>query len=148
MIDTQTRTINGVEYQVTQFPALYAMRMAARLTKLVGPGLAGALGGKQSLASVMDADIDFGAAISAIVGSIDDTGTPDLIRDLLSSTRRDGKDLSSESVFNTEFAGNLSELIPALSFVLEVNFGDFQGALGLIGDLGAQEKPAETSPEN
>lgn len=137
MIQAKNKTINGHEYTVTQFPAMHGLRMAVRLFKVVGPGLGKALSAG-SLTDLMSKDLgdgSLGDAISALVGNLDADGTPQMILDLLSSTHRDRREMT-QNEFNTAYAANYGELIEALKFVLEVNYGGFFGALA-AGDIGS-----------
>jgi len=139
MIESKTREIDGHQYQVTQFAAMTGLRYAVRLVKIIGPGLGKALGGVDSLAGLMEADLSdagIGGMVQALTDNLDADGTPRLILDLLSATHRDNKEMT-ETVFNTVYAGNYGELVKALKFVLEVNYGGFFGALA-HGDTGSQ----------
>lgn len=119
------------KYQVTQFAAMRGLRLATRLLQLVGPGVGEAmdLAGQGGFAKIMDADIDLSAVVKELVGQLDEDKVTSLISDLLSSTHRDEQDMNYEENFNAAYAANYGELFRALTFVLEVNYGNFLGAL-------------------
>lgn len=136
MIESKEKSIQddkgkSHKYQVTQFAAMRGLRMATRLVQLVGPGVGEAMDLARSggLAKLMDADIDLSAVVKELVGQLDEDKVLNLVTDLLSSTHRDGQDMSQETVFNDAYAANYGELFRALVFVLEVNYGNFLGAL-------------------
>ncbi|MFC3227330.1 phage tail assembly chaperone [Marinibaculum pumilum] len=148
MIEHREKTIGGHEYSVTQFPAMQGLRIAVRLVKLVGPGMAKALDGK-GLAGVLDSDIGVSDMVGALVDRLDEGTTPEFVRQLLSATVRDGRDLSDERNFNDAYAANYRELIGALGFVLEVNYGDFFGAVTAgIGAAGGRPEGTPTYRES
>jgi len=149
MIDKKTKTITGmvngescdVEYEVTQFPAMQGVRIAVRLAKMFGGGVGDA--GVQT-GDIMNMDV--GKVVGAIVGNLDAEETSRLIAELLSKTSRKGVHLNTETI-DKIYSGNYMELLKALQFVLEVNFGGFFGALTQGADFGnvlQQELSAES----
>ncbi len=142
MLECKEKTIDGHEYQVTQFPAMQGMKIAVALAKLFGAGIGGAIG-SGSVAQVMNMDVS--GIVAGIFEKLDEEQTPKLILRLFSSTHRDRRELN-EVNFNDAFAANYGEMIKALKFVLEVNYGGFMGALEqakLIGD-----QPSSAATEN
>lgn len=127
MIETSTKSIDGIEFAVTQFPARRGMQMQARLAKILGPivgGLAGALEGAE-------ANENIGKALAGLAAlNADEFAT--LALDLLASTRMEGREITS-GVFDMEFAGKYDTLYKALAYVVQVNFG----SLFKLGDIGS-----------
>ena len=149
MIQTEKRTINGAEWEVTQWPGRHALRMQTRLAKLLGPALARAADGLgDAQAEVLDANVDIAAAVDALVARLDENQVSQLVEDMLNSTQVNGKPASRPEVFDLHFAGNLGELYAGLAFVLEVNFGSlFTAARAIIGGRPSAPAPAaEASP--
>lgn len=130
MIETKDKIINGKEYQVTQFPAMYGLRLAVKIVKTLGPGIA-RLADTKGGGSILDMDtsnIDIASMVDGLMSSLDDKNTPAMILELFSSTHRE-RVLLNEKEFDNAFAGNYVELAKALMFIIEVNYGDFFGVL-------------------
>lgn len=140
MLECKEKTIDGHEYQVTQFPAMHGMKIAVSLAKLLGSGLSGALG-SGSAEKILEMDVS--AIANGIFEKLDEDETPKLVLRLLSNTHRDRKEMN-ENNFNTAYAANYGELVKALKFVLEVNYGGFMGALEQAGNIGGQHSSAKT----
>ena len=117
MLKTETRDILGHKYVCSLFPAMHAYKLARKLfSVIVAPN---------NIDKLIEIDSD-----------------GELILELLSECIRD--DLAiNRATFDTIFTGNLKELVEALKFVIEVNFGDFFGEGG-IGALTDQAKAAMT----
>jgi hypothetical protein len=129
MIESKEKTINGVTYMVTQFPARRALRLQTKLVKLLAPSVSALAGGANlsDVKNVMDAKIGgevISKAVTTLVERLDEDYVVNLIMELLASTRREGKEIS-EAQFDMIYAGNFKELFQALYFVVEVNFGSF-----------------------
>lgn len=131
MIETKEKLIDGINYTVTQFAARRALRLKTRLLKLLAPSAFSAAGSFKG-GNLLDVDLSstvITQAIQALVDRMDADDCVNLILELLSSTRREGKEIT-EAHFDMVYAGNFGELFKALFFVLEVNFGSFfQGIL-------------------
>ena len=113
MLKTETRDILGHKYVCSLFPAMHAYKLARKLfSVIVAPN---------NIDKLIEIDSD-----------------GELILELLSECIRD--DLAiNRATFDTIFTGNLKELVEALKFVIEVNFGDFFGEGG-IGSMADQTK--------
>lgn len=138
-VETQHREIKGHAYSVTPFTPMRALKYASEIVKLVGPSMAQAMSGIGSVKQAMDMDLK-DAGIEKIVGGLvdrlDGDRTPQLIHGLLANTTRDGQELQHQSVFNDAYTANYGEMIQALRFVLEVNYGSFFDALATGGATG------------
>ncbi len=130
MIETKEKQIDGHTYAVTQFPGRRAFKIKTAILLKLGPALAVSLAGAQG--SGADLNIaSIASALEKITMSSDEF--LDLVLELISQTRRDGKEITPE-VFDLEFAGNLQTVYKVAAFVLEANFGNFFGSGG-IGKL-------------
>jgi len=137
MIETKTREIGGSEYEVTQFPAMEALRIKTRLAKMILPSI-----GEISQGGA-DQEINYEAishAIAAFADNLNEKEFTELVTRLLKNTSADGKPMYHngqllDSTFDEAFAGNLMNLYKVLAFVLEVNYPDFFAAASSIGSL-------------
>jgi hypothetical protein len=126
MIQTKSRTIDGIETNVTQFDALRACTLIPRLGKILAP-VAGMLKGVNA-----DTDIEaLGPALGALFTRLEGDELRALVCDLLVGTTvvADGavRDLSRADNINAVFSSRLGVMFKVLAFVLEVNFGSFFG---------------------
>jgi hypothetical protein len=120
MIESKEKTINGVTYMVTQFPARRALKIQAKLIKLLAP----LFFAKDDLLDKEVNDPKVMRAASGLLDRLDEDYVVNLVMELLVSTRREGKEIT-DGVFDTVYAGNFGELFDALVFVMEVNFKSF-----------------------
>lgn len=141
-IQTKEKTIDGVRYSVTQFPARRGLHMKVRLARLLAPSLGPLLSslGKTDLrnaAKLLNAEIDPGMVGKAF-GSLFQTADPDdfinLVMQLLADTRREGHEID-EALFDREFAANYGHLYKVLAFVLDVNYSNLLKAGGELADI-------------
>lgn len=134
MIESKERIVNGAKYYVSQFPARRALKLQIKLIKLLAPSLFTSLDGYKG--NILDADIgnlSFGRAAEMLVNRLDEHDLENLIMELFSMTRREGKEITPQ-LFDLVYAGNFGELFQAIAFVLEVNFASFFQQIG-IGKL-------------
>ncbi len=124
---TESKTINGNEWEVTAWDGMHGLKMQARIAKLIGPALGKANGGSDLM------DMDVTSIIGAVVERIDERETPQLIRDMLHGTFVEGKDATQDRFFNEHFAANFGELYQGLIFVAQVNFGNLFQMADVIG---------------
>lgn len=141
MITTLEKFIEGSNYSVTQFPARRALRLKTRLIIHFGPGVG------QLLIPAEEKNSDeqkqnIVKAIEAIAKSIDENQLENLVVELLSSTRKNGVELTAPTI-DLEFAGDMSALYQVLWFVIEANFANFFTLLG-IGNQFSEVNPAKT----
>lgn len=126
---TQTKTIAGHEWAVTQLPAMRALKLEVVVFRAVGPALAAAASGGANLEAALQS-----GALAKATSLLCDRLSPDelesVIRQVFETATRDGKPVMPG--FDETFRGNLTEVLQALGFALEMNFGfDF-------GDLAAR----------
>ena len=67
-----------------------------------------------------------------------------LILDIFSYTLRDGAAINKDN-FDNFYKANLGELVSALQYVVEANFGDFlqENGIGMVGAVTADQRPAK-----
>jgi hypothetical protein len=121
---TQTRTIDGQQWTVTQFPATVGLRVASRLLKLISGPVGDAVSGIDG--NLMDARISMdaksmGAALKGLAGALEPDDVVDLAVTLLEGARCDSTEIS-RATFDVVFQGRYGTLLKALAFVVEVNF--------------------------
>lgn len=126
MIETKRETIRGFGVEVTQFPAMHAIRLQRRLAVVV-PALANALGaieGKSVDEAVFNGR-ELGDSVQRLLDSLPAQEFVDLVRAMLASTTIDNRAMDKEENINFFFSGpeGNKALYETLQFVYEVNFG-------------------------
>jgi hypothetical protein len=148
MAETQTREINGHNYEASPLPARRALKLQMRLVKSLGPGLGQMLGAVKG--SLSDAELDGDALAAGISKLMSELGSPDeaaqLLVDMVAGVVRDNVVITPKT-FNAQFQGTLLDVYKVAGFVLEVNYGDFFGEAG-IGGLGEMIKEKIASLPN
>ena len=140
MIETKEKTIDGHNVMVTQFPGRRALLFKTRLIKLIGPSIAQMFTGENPLDGK---ELDFSIiakALDKLAETLNEDEYVKFVLDLLQYSRFDGQEIK-ESVFDTEFAGNLLLMYKVLWFTLEVNYGSFFGESGIGKILSAIPHP-------
>ncbi len=142
MIETLEKVIGESNYMVTQMPAMRAVRMQARLLKLLGPSFAAmvAAGDKENPDSCLP------LAVQLLADKLDEKTFESLVLELLQGVRKDGQELNRSKI-DLDFAGHLNDLYLVLQFVLEVNFSDFFQEGGIIAELIKAADKKKISPD-
>jgi hypothetical protein len=145
MIETKEKEINGATYMVTQMTARRAIRMQARLVKLLGSFFSQLyLSGSND---PLRAEMAFPNAVKVLAENLDEKTFEQLVLDLTQGVRKDGMELKPE-VIDLEFAGKLNDLFLLLVFILEANFSDFFAEGGILQALIKEaQAPAQISPK-
>jgi hypothetical protein len=122
---------------VTQLPATRAMKLLAKLGKLLGPSLAKVVAAARG-GSLLQLDADtLTGALSGLFEQLTDSEIDSLVTDLTRGTvaaTPEGQTVPvSGREFDSLFQGSLLEGFRFLGFVLEVNFQDFFGAFLAVG---------------
>lgn len=124
----ESKEINGVTYKVTTMDALTALSVQTKLIKILGGSFGELTGGadKESIAK----------AISKLTDNIDDHNVVTLITKLFDKgvfyvKVADGHPIDTPIEFNTYFSGKTADMWLVALFILEVNFSDVLGKLGL-----------------
>ena len=142
MIETLEKTIGDSVYSVTQMPAMRAIRMQARLLKLLGPSFAAIVTSNDA-----NPDSSLPLAIGLLVEKLDERTFETLVIDLMQGVRKDGSELTKPKL-DLDFAGKLNDLFLVMQFVLEANFSDFFQEGGIIGQLVKAMNQAKVSPDS
>ena len=137
--EPQTITIcdddgNHHEYLCTPHPAGQGVKLGVQLLQFVGPGIVGILRevlkqvekergtDKITINKLIGSEINFGPLADAAGGLLSNLGSaPELVKELLKNTVRDGKLLSNNAEFDIAFQGNYGELIEAVMWAFGVN---------------------------
>lgn len=131
MQHTQERVIDNVKYTTTQFPATKGIKMMHRLGKFISNPIAKLAGmvkpGSKALDSEVSAEV-LGQAVQAFFESCDEATLELTVKELLTSTTRDGRPI----VFDSDFCGQMGHLFKVLAFILEVNFKDFFSGIAAL----------------
>ncbi len=143
---TEERKLGDHVYVVSQFGALQGRAVLFRLTKMLGPALAGIL--KDGLS-----EAGFGAALSGWAASAnveDFTWLCDQFAEVSQVKQPTSSGLPIVlplgKVFDDHFVGHYSEMLKWLAFAIMVNFADFLDVKGLVTSaLGAM---AETRTQS
>lgn len=143
--------IDGFKITTVNFDGRSGIRYQVKLIKILGPGVAKVVfsfiktsGKDVKLLNLLNTEFDLsvvGDGISNLLSTMDEDSTFELVMNLVSTTRVDGKELSNTAVFDDLFAGNYGLLYKILAFVLEVNFGNLFNMDG----IGRQLKEAESN---
>lgn len=127
-IETKTVTISSdsesYEYLIAQFGATKGLTYLKQITKLIGPSFSELFAGKDVK---QDADGKFEEipeagltkAVELLVDGMDKVDVEKLIKDLLSNTTRNGREIN----FDFEFAGKYDVLFSLVMEVVKFNFG-------------------------
>lgn len=140
MVKTDTRTIDGSVYVVTQLPAMRAFKTLNRLGRTIGPAVAKLMGAGST--DFMELDAAFlGSAVEALFERLSDDDLQAITEALLYNTTVDKAPLN----FDLEFAGRMDTLLKVLKFAFEVNYGSFFDGLRKLASQ-APAKSTSTSP--
>jgi hypothetical protein len=149
MRETKHKTIGdrGNVYHVTQFGARHGGRVLVRLLKMIG-GAAG-----EALKSEGDFDMNVVGNVVANLAETVSENDFDYLCDtfaVATEVEINGKSvpLSTEGVFDVHFAGAYIELGQWLLFAVEVNFGSFLGAGGILKRATDGARPASAAAAN
>lgn len=139
MIETLETEINGNIYTVTQMTARKALRMQAKLLKLLGPAasvilLACSKSKEENGEISTEVDNAIPLAVTHLVDQLDDKTFDALVMELIQGVRKNNVELTPP-IFDLEFSGDLNTLFILLKFILEVNFSGFFQEGGILSML-------------
>lgn len=133
-IKVERRTIDGVEYEVRQLPALQGMKLFRLLLAHCSPFLS---------VDVMSSNV--GSVVSTFFDKLDEASLMDVLTRIFDSktvaiVEGSNKPVLTMQRFDAHFAGRLMHLMQVCRFVVEVNYPDFLGVIrrGLSGELDLQ----------
>lgn len=147
-IAKKKKTIDGIEYEVTQLGAKEGRALFVRISKMIGPSLASLA--KADLASLMDSNVaQLAPAIETFVRDVSEEDLDVLCSKFAErSAYRDGKDWPElDRNFDDHFAGAYLRMIKWLAFCVEVNYADFFDAFKKAR-AGAEAKRAASRSES
>lgn len=154
MQETKETSIDGFDVRVTQHRARRAAVLLSKVGRVIAPGLA-RIGGASLSGDIKDADLsDLGPAVSALFESLGDDSVDSLLCEILSQATivmpDDGGtsrlfDLSKPDQIDAAFTGRLPLMFKVAKYALEVNFGSFfaaRGVLAAVAAAGARATPS------
>ena len=119
MSNTRTKQIGEHEYEVTLFTTSNAIKNFRRLLKVIGPSMAVLFEGSNELS--LDDTGPIAKAVSLLAENIDKDDVVSLIKDLLSTTMRNGQRIN----FDLDFMGKIGDLFKVVIFVVQENYVGF-----------------------
>lgn len=147
MIKAQEVEIRGSKYTITQMTARKAIRMQAKLVKLLGPAFAELINGIREH-GVEKADIALPKTLMYLTSQLDDKTLEAIIIELTEGVRKSGIELTP-AILDMEFAGELDTLYRLLFEIVKVNFSDFFAEGGIMQILITAWKSSKpVSPES
>lgn len=134
MLKTEEQEIDGLRVITTQFPAMYAFKLLARLAKSIGPVMSTFQGVS------LNTDLaDLGPQLSSALSSFDPDEADKLVLEVLKCTSiwlTDGPahkvELSDRTKVDEAFSGRIMTMFKVLGFALKVNFSDFVTGIGQL----------------
>ncbi len=116
-IQTHEKTIDSVRYIVTPLPAGTALKMAARVARILAPIVS-------EVSTMAEAKGALGSALVDLAESLDDATVEYLYTTLAPSTRVviGSAQLDLDKVFDEHFRGRVRACLEWLRFAMEVNF--------------------------
>ncbi len=124
MLKTEKVTVDGIEFQTTQFPAMRAFELLARLVKSLGP----AVGALTNLDPTMDLT-HAGPQLMAGLATLNPAEAAKLVEEVLTCTTAlvDNKliPLNSRENIDVVFSSKLKMMFKVLGHALKVNYQDF-----------------------
>ena len=137
----ESKNINGVTYKVTTMDALSALSVQTKLIKLLG-GSFGELTGGANKETISN-------AIAKLTENFDDERVVSLIVKLFEKgifyvDTKSGTAIDTPLEFSSYFAGKTADMWLVAMFILQVNFGDVMGKLGLNSIFQEVEKKIDS----
>ena len=142
MMETQTESIDGIDFSTTQLPAMRSFNLLSKLLKILSP-LLDAHGNMD-----LDADIELAPMIGQAMAHLGDNQASALALEIFASTTAivGGEVVSLDKQVGVDkvFTGQLMTMMKVLFFVLKVNYSDFFGS-ALASVASAQPAKASSS---
>jgi hypothetical protein len=152
---TETTSINGREFSVSQLPAKRALRLFNRLCRTFAPAAARALGGAGfSFAAILTADTrGIADGLQLLFDKLSDSEQESIIAELVSCARCTDPRLGRVDVaekLDELFGGDqLPEIFTLAAFALKLNFSSFLPALNAAISAASRDQAATpASPSN
>jgi hypothetical protein len=137
-MESQSKTIEGRTYTVTQYTALRALDVFELVSPVLAPAFAKLAGAGQ--------EADIGPAIEALVARLGGGKLRQLANALLEPVQvtENNRIRNMLDGFDIAYAGRLGEVFQVLAFAVEVQFGSFFS--GWVRSGVAPTAPASSSP--
>jgi len=131
MVETKTRSIDGLNFGVTQLPAMRGLRLFNRLGRVLAPAVA------RAAASQTDGEVQLeglAGALDLLFAKLSDDELEGITRELLWNATVEGRPLLQE--LDATLGGKVGTLLKLVGFAVEVNYGGFFAVLrGLVPTL-------------
>ncbi len=129
---SETRTIDGIEFTVTQMPAMRSQRVFQRLASAIGPAIAAALRDAPAGDAILEGDVRIGDAVKQLFDRLTIPELEAIEKELLETATvvQDGQTARVLAIADELLAGRLSTLFKLVAFAIEVNYRDFFDAAG------------------
>lgn len=136
------RTIDGRKYEISQFGASQSWRILVRLSKMIGEPVANLISDYDPKKKVLDQDLGkvIPTAVAALVRNVEEEESLNTIKELVFCTLCNGAPINNAN-FDLHFRGGIGHMMKVVKAVLEVQYGDF---LGAVVDLQTQQSPTLT----
>jgi hypothetical protein len=154
VLKSESTTINGNTYEVTQLPYTLGQRLLMRLIKTLGPAFADALAQAPDVdpgTDLMSVNITqlapaIGAAVRAVTSQLSEADLDFAVATLAEYSKikrpTDSMSVPLKGEMEFHYAGNYAELAQWLGFALKVNYGGFFRGQGSVADLLAKLQAA------
>lgn len=123
------KMIDDIEYKISVMSPSRSIKLLVKIAKILGEPFASMISSVKSAGNEKEADEKFSQAlpkvISALVSRLDEDEVLAVIQQLVSTCECDGKQIS----FERHFQARLGHLMKVIRVTLEVQYGDFIGAL-------------------
>lgn len=135
----ESRIIDGKTFIVDPMGAMQALKLKVELVGIFAPALASLVSSGKDI--TLDSETDITGAIETLVTALDDTKFEKLTNKLMTRAyvcfdeNPQMQPLTDNKNFDYAFKQNLMTFYKVVWFVVEVNYKDFLGKMGNIGDL-------------
>jgi hypothetical protein len=134
VLKTQERTIDGMRFTVGQLPAMRAMKLLNRITRIAAPAVARAAAALKSGQDLASMDLgSLGGAVESLFLKLPDDELEGITRELFSTVlyhnEANGQAAPLMEVFDAVMMGRMPTVLKLLGFAFEVNYGNFFDAL-------------------
>lgn len=145
-LKSESVEFDGIIFETTQFPAMRAYGLLARLVKVIGPAM--------SVLAGADKDTrleDMGPVLGGALANVTPAEAQSLLLEIFGSSTAQVTDqtgprilqLGTQAGVDQVFTGRLKVMFKVLAHALKVNFGDFSEG----SDQEDQAAPVTTSPQ-
>ena len=139
-LKTEPVEIDGIKFETTQFPAMAAFRLMARLIKVIGPAM-GVLKGATKDTTLESLAPALGAALSNVSPDEAQSIALEILKCTTAEVGGVLIGLTGQAPVDQVFSGRLSMLFKVLAHALKVNYGDFSEG----SDPAAPQTPAPSA---